>query len=87
MSYYAVKYLEHLPDPLKTLDEFRRLLKIGGKLIITAPFNSLVTFCALFISCRVSVDTGNEYHLPERGFEIEELTPNGGLVWPLKRRR
>ena len=31
---------EHLPDPLKALTEFRRLLKPSGKLIITAPFAS-----------------------------------------------
>lgn len=67
---------EHLPDPLKTLDEFRRLLKIGGKLIITAPFNSLVHF-APYHYCTGFSRYWYEYHLPERGFEIEELTPNG----------
>src|SRR3990172_6853665 len=36
--------LEHVPDPTKALDEFTRLLKPGGKLILTAPFTSLVHF-------------------------------------------
>ena len=36
--------LEHIPDPLKALDEFSRLLKPAGKLILTAPFSSLVHF-------------------------------------------
>jgi len=34
--------LEHVPEPTKALDEFQRLLKPGGILILTAPFNSLV---------------------------------------------
>lgn len=36
--------LEHVPDPTKALDEFARLLKPGGTLILTAPFASLVHF-------------------------------------------
>lgn len=36
--------LEHVPDPSKALDEFARLLKPSGKLILTAPFASLVHF-------------------------------------------
>ena len=30
--------LEHIPEPTHALDEFERLLKSGGKLILTAPF-------------------------------------------------
>jgi SAM-dependent methyltransferase len=29
--------IEHLPDPLKTLQEFNRILKKGGKLLLTTP--------------------------------------------------
>jgi SAM-dependent methyltransferase len=68
--------LEHVPDPIKALDEFVRLLKPGGKLILTAPFASLVHFaphhyCSGF-SCY-----WYKHHLTQRGFSIDELTPNG----------
>ena len=32
--------LEHLPDPVRVIYEFSRILKNGGKLIITAPLGS-----------------------------------------------
>lgn len=32
--------LEHLPDPVKALYEFSRILKPGGKIILTAPLGS-----------------------------------------------
>jgi len=68
--------LEHLPDAVKALDEFTRLLKPRGRLILTAPFASLVHFAPYHYA------TGfgrywYEYHLPRRDFEIRELVPNG----------
>jgi SAM-dependent methyltransferase len=68
--------LEHLPDPLKALDEFARLLKPSGRLILTAPFASLVHFAPYHYASGFS-RYWYEYHLPRRGFEIQELTPNG----------
>jgi len=32
--------LEHLPEPIKVIQEFARILKPGGKVIITAPLGS-----------------------------------------------
>lgn len=78
-SYDAIlctEVLEHVPDPLMALDEFSRLLKPGGKLILTAPFSSLVHF-APFHFCSGFSRYWYEHHLPLRDFEIVELTPNG----------
>jgi ubiquinone/menaquinone biosynthesis C-methylase UbiE len=74
---------EHLPDPLKALDEFARLLKPGGKLILTAPFASLVHFAPYHFASGFS-RYWYEHHLPIRGFEIQELTANGDWFACLK---
>lgn len=68
--------LEHVPDPIKALDEFTRLLKPGGKLILTAPFASMVHLAPYHFSTGFS-RYWYEHHLIQRGFKIEELTPNG----------
>ncbi len=75
--------LEHLPDPLKALDEFSRLLKPGGKLILTAPFASLVHFAPYHYASGLS-RYWYEYHLPLRHFDIQALTPNGDWFIYLK---
>lgn len=67
---------EHLPDALKALDEFARLLKHGGKLVLTAPFASFVHFAPYHYATGFS-RYWYEYHLPPRNFEIQELTSNG----------
>lgn len=68
--------LEHLPDPTRALDEFSRLIRPGGKLILTAPFASLVHF-APYHYCTGFSRYWYEYHLPQRKFAIEYLSPNG----------
>ena len=68
--------LEHVPDPTKALDEFARLLKPGGKLVLTAPFASLVHL-APYHYCSGFSRYWYEYHLTARGFQILEVTPNG----------
>ena len=72
----CAEVLEHLPDPVKALDEFSRLLKPGGTLILTAPFASLVHFSPYHF-CSGFSNYWYEHHLPLRGFTIVELTPNG----------
>ncbi len=67
---------EHLPDALKALDEFARLLKPGGILILTAPFASFVHFAPYHYSTGFS-RYWYEHHLPDKGFGIQELTANG----------
>lgn len=36
----CTEVIEHVPEPIKVLAEMRRILKPGGKLIITAPLGS-----------------------------------------------
>ncbi len=70
--------LEHLPNPVLALNEFQRLLKKGGSIIITAPFCSLTHFSPHHYS------TGfNRYfyecHFNKLGFEIVEISKNGNF--------
>jgi len=68
--------LEHVPEPTHALDEFSRLLKLGGLLILTAPFSSNVHMAPYYF-CSGFSRYWYEHHLALRGFEIKELVPNG----------
>lgn len=67
--------LEHVPEPTHALDEFARLLKPGGRLILTAPFASNVHM-APYHYCSGFSKYYYEHHLAQRGFRIESLIPN-----------
>lgn len=72
----CVEVFEHLSEPIKAIQEFARLLKPGGYLILTAPFCSLTHFAPYHFY------TGfNRYfyekHLPANDFKIIELQENG----------
>lgn len=68
--------LEHIPDPTLALDEFTRLLKPNGMLILTAPFSSNVHMAPYFF-CTGFSRYWYEHHLIKRNFYIEYLQPNG----------
>jgi SAM-dependent methyltransferase len=72
----CVEVLEHLPEPLKALREFSRLLRAGGTLILTAPFCSLTHFAPYHFYSGFN-RYFYEHHLAALGFEIVELTANG----------
>jgi SAM-dependent methyltransferase len=68
--------LEHVPEPTDVLDEFFRLLKPGGQLIITAPFASIVHM-APYYYCSGFSKYWYQHNLQNRGFEIQSLISNG----------
>lgn len=72
----CTEVLEHIPDPIGAIREFKRLIRPGGYLLLTAPFASLTHFAPYHFA------TGfnrffYEKHLPDNDFEIIELTLNG----------
>ena len=72
----CTEVLEHLPDPLKAIKEFTRLLKPNGYLILTAPFCSLTHYSPYHFYSGF-----NRYFyesvLIKFGFEITEIKANG----------
>jgi SAM-dependent methyltransferase len=72
----CTEVFEHIPEPLVALKEFSRLLKPGGKLILTAPFGSLVHFAPYHFNTGFS-KYWYEHHFPKNGMKICRLESNG----------
>jgi ubiquinone/menaquinone biosynthesis C-methylase UbiE len=73
----CVEVLEHVPAPIEALREFSRLLRVGGELIVTTPVASLTHFAPYYFYNGYSRYFFEE-HLPRLGFEVLEISPNGG---------
>lgn len=72
----CTEVLEHVPDPVKALNELARLVRPDGWLILTAPFCSLTHMAPYHFATGFS-----EYfyrnHLSRLGMEIVDLQLNG----------
>jgi SAM-dependent methyltransferase len=73
----CTEVLEHVVDPVRAVEKLVRLLRPGGTLIITAPFNSLTHFAPYHYSTGLS-SYFYRHHLERLGMGIDELSPNGG---------
>lgn len=69
---------EHLKNPVLAVKEFSRILKPGGKLILTAPVCCLSHMAPYFYYNGFSEYWYRE-HLKDFGFEIEEFVSNGNF--------
>lgn len=72
----CTEVLEHIIDPIGAIKEFSRLLKIGGVLIITAPFCCITHQAPFFFSTGYSHYFYEEV-LGKMGFKLSELVFNG----------
>ena len=70
--------LEHVPEPIEVIKEFSRILRPGGRLLLTAPL-----VCALHQEPYIFYGGYTPYwyqrFLPENGFENITIVPNCGF--------
>ena len=71
----CTEVFEHIPYPIETLNEFSRLLKNGGTLILTAPRNCLRHMDPYF-SIQVFQIDGMKF-LSDFSFEVISIDPVG----------
>lgn len=74
----CTEVLEHIPQPEAAITEFGRIIRSGGRLLLTAPFNSF-THMAPYHFCDGFNIYWYEYWLAKCGFEIKEIKASGNL--------
>lgn len=74
----CTEVLEHVPYPELTIKELSRVLKKGGKLILTAPFCAQVHFAPYFYHTGFST-YWYKMILPKYNLKIVKFSPNGNF--------
>jgi ubiquinone/menaquinone biosynthesis C-methylase UbiE len=72
----CTEVFEHISEPIRTISEFSRILKPGGKLILTLPVCSLTHFAPYYYYNGFSRYFLQKF-LEESSFLIGEMTYNG----------
>lgn len=75
-SILCSEVFEHIPYPIKAIEEFSRILKPNGKLILTAPFCCLAHQTPYFYYTGYSVFWYKKI-LEDSNFKILEMSSNG----------
>lgn len=73
----CTEVLEHVPDPVRAVEELARLVRPGGLLILSAPFCSLTHFSPYHF-CTGFNRYFYETHFSKNGLDVIEMSPNGG---------
>lgn len=72
----CTEVFEHISDPVLAIQEFSRIIKKGGYLLLTAPFCSLTHFSPFHYYSGFNKYFYNK-HLSNFGFKIVEIKNNG----------
>lgn len=74
----CTEVLEHVPEPIKAVHEMARILRLGGKLLLSAPLG-----CHLHLEPYIFYGGYTPYwyrkFLPEAGIEVESIETNQGF--------
>lgn len=75
----CTEVFEHVPDPVAAMTELARLVRPGGRVVLTVPFCSLTHFAPYHFSSGLS-RYWFETHLHDLGFIEIKAVPNGGWL-------
>jgi ubiquinone/menaquinone biosynthesis C-methylase UbiE len=74
----CTEVLEHVPEPIRAVNEMGRIIRPGGKLILTAPLASLLHQEPFHFYSGYSPHWYRKF-LPEAGFVVSAIEPNQGF--------
>lgn len=74
----CAEVFEHIPNPIIVIQEFSRLLKSSGRLILTAPFCSMTHYAPYHYYSGFNRYFYEKF-LAETGFEILSISTNGSF--------